>query len=298
MRRPSRAGRGLGGAERPLADPRGPEATERVPARGPTGSMGRMRDLPLQGRIALVTGSSRGIGSAIARRLAADGADVVVHGRSESGPGAASAALLAEEIRAMGRRAVVLHADVGDKQAVGALVSRIEAEMGGLDLLVLNAARAPFKDTTRLLERDLRQLLETNLMGPVFCVQLALPLLARKGGSIVAMSSLGSRYMNPQYPLGPVKAALEALTRQWAEELAPQGIRANAVCAGLVKTDAWKTLRRIWRELEGLPEEAFVTPEEVAAVVAFLSGPDAAGIRGQTLVVDRGLSNRILRPPA
>ena len=118
------------------------------------------------------------------------------------------------------------------------------------------------------------------------------------GGSIVAMSSLGLALHELQYPLGPVKAALEALTRQWAEELAPQGIRANAVCAGLVKTDAWKTLRRIWRALEGLPEEAFVTPEEVAAVVAFLSGPDAAGIRGQTLVVDRGLSNRILRPPA
>ena len=107
--------------------------------------------------------------------------------------------------------------------------------------------------------------------------------------------------MNPQYPLGPVKAAMESMVRQWSEELAGQRIRANAVCAGLVKTDAYKTLRRLWRELEALPEEAFVPPEEVAAVVAFLAGPDAAGIRGQTLVVDRGLSSRILRgvpPPA
>jgi NAD(P)-dependent dehydrogenase (short-subunit alcohol dehydrogenase family) len=101
--------------------------------------------------------------------------------------------------------------------------------------------------------------------------------------------------MNPQYPLGAMKAAMEAMVRQWSEELSPQGLRANAVCGGLVKTDAFLTLRRIWRSLDKLPDDLFVTPEEIAGVVTFLTSPAAAGIRGQTIVVDRGLSNRILR---
>ena len=249
----------------------------------------------LEGRTALVTGSSRGIGSAIARHLARQGADVVVHGRQPEGPSAASAEVLRDEIRALGRRSEVLFADVSDKAEVQRLMGEVDEAMGGLDLLVLNAARAPFKDTMKLLDRDLRQLVGANLYGPLYCVQTAQPLLARNGGDIVFLSSLGSRYMNPQYPLGPMKAAMEAMVRQWSEELRPQGIRANAVCAGLVKTDAWKTLRRIWRDLEALPEEAFVTVEEVADVVAFLASPAAGGIQGQTLIVDRGLSNRILR---
>jgi NAD(P)-dependent dehydrogenase (short-subunit alcohol dehydrogenase family) len=250
---------------------------------------------PFLGQVALVTGSSRGIGHAIATRLAVDGADVVVHGRRDEGPSAASARALAERVRALGRRAETLFADVASKEEVGRLVEQVEARLGRLDLLVLNAARAPFKETTRLLERDLRLLVETNLYGPVFCVQKARPLLARQGGAIVFVSSLGSRFMNPQYPLGPVKAAMESMVRQWAEELAGERIRANAVCAGLVRTDAFQTLRRLWPGLDRLPEEAFVPAEEVAAAVAFLLGPDSAGVRGQTLVVDRGLSNRLLR---
>ncbi len=251
----------------------------------------------LEGKVALVTGSSRGIGQAIARRLAEDGADVVVHGRNPKGPTAAGAEVFRDEVRGFGRKAEVFFADLTDKDAVGRLVGEVETAFGRLDVLVLNAARAPFKETTRLFERDLRMLVETNFMAPVFCVQKALPLLEVAGGDIVFISSLGSRFMNPQYPLGPMKAAMESMTRQWAEELGPQGIRANAVCAGLVKTDAYKTLRRLWPGLEQLPEELFVTPEEVAGVVSFLTRPDASAIRGQTIVADRGLSNRILRGP-
>jgi len=252
----------------------------------------------LDGRVALVTGSSRGIGRAIAARLARDGADVAVHGRNPEGPTAASAAALRDEVRGLGRRAEVFFADVTDKEAVGGLVEGVREAFGRLDVLVLNAARAPFKETTRLLERDLRQLVETNFMAPLFCVQKALPLLeASGGGDIVFLSSLGSRFMSPLYPLGPMKAAMEAMVRQWAEELGPRGVRANAVCAGLVKTDAYKTLRRVWPGLDRLPEELFVTPDEVAGVVSLLTRPEAAAVRGQTIVADRGLSNRILRGP-
>lgn len=249
----------------------------------------------LDGKVVLVTGSSRGIGQAIARRLAADGADVAVHGRNPKGPTAEGASRFRDELRELGRKAEVIFADLTDKAAVGELMAQVKAAFGRLDVLVLNAARAPFKETTRLLERDLRQLVETNLMAPLFCVQKALGLLEREGGDVVFISSLGSRFMNPQYPLGPMKAAMESMTRQWAEELGPKGIRANAVCAGLVKTDAFKTLRRLWKGLDQLPEELFVTPEEVAGVVSFLTRQDASAIRGQTIVADRGLSNRILR---
>ncbi len=251
----------------------------------------------LSGKVAWVTGSTRGVGHAIAARLARAGADVVVHGRRPGGPGAASAEALVREIEGLGRRATCLYADVADKEAVGRVVGEIDATFGRLDVLVLNAARAPFKETWRLFERDLVQLVETNLYGPVFCLQRALPLLERRGGDVVFVSSLGSRFMNPQYPLGPLKAAMEAMIRQWGEELRDKRVRANAVCAGLAKTDAFKTLRRLWRGLDELPDELFVRPEEIAGAVALLTHPDAAGITGQTIVVDRGLSNRLLRAP-
>ncbi len=250
----------------------------------------------LSGKVALVTGSSRGIGRAIALALARAGADVAVHGRQAAREGDAAGALeVAGLVRGLGRRAEVLAADLAARTEVEGLMKAVEAAFGRLDVLVLNAARAPFKSTERLLERDARQLVDVNLLGNLWCVQRALPLLSRQGGDVVYISSLGSRFMNPDYPLGFMKAAMESLVRQWAEELAPRGVRSNAVCAGLVKTDAYKTLRLVWPALERLPDELIVTPEEVADVVCFLTSPAARAIRGQTLVVDRGLSNRLLR---
>src|SRR5439155_24383950 len=140
-------------------------------------------------------------------------------------------------------------ADVGVKAEVEGLLARVGETMGRLDVLVLNAARAPFKPTDRLLERDLRQLVDVNLLGNWFCFQKALPLLSKQGGHVVFVSSLGSRFMNDSYPLGPMKAAMEASVRQWSEEFASRGIHVNAVCAGLVKTDAYLTLRTVWPEV-------------------------------------------------
>ena len=248
-------------------------------------------------RVALITGSTRGIGRAIALRLAREGVRIAVHGRSPDGASARAASETIEAIREIGGVAMYCHADIADKQAVGAALDSVREHFGRLDVLVLNAARAPFKESYRLLERDLRQLVDTNLLGNVFCLQKALPLLEAQGGHVVFLSSLGSRYMNVQYPLGPLKAAMEAMVRQWSEELQGRHIHVNAVCAGLVKTDAFKTLRRIWPELAELPERFFVTPAEVADVVAFLASSAARAVAGQTLVVDKGLSNRVLRPP-
>ena len=252
----------------------------------------------LDGQVALVTGSTRGIGRAIAMALAREGADLAIHGRQGVGASAVGAEELIAEAKALGRRAETFTADIAVKAEVEALMAKVNASFGRLDVLVLNAARAPFKSSERLLERDLRQLVDVNFLGNVFCAQKAFPLLSRAGGSIVFVSSLGSRYMNPEYPLGAMKAAMETMVRQWAEEWAGLGIHANAVCAGLVKTDAFLTLRQIWPELASLPAELFVTPEEVADVVTFLTSPASRAIRGQTVVVDRGLSNRVLRAPA
>lgn len=256
-----------------------------------------MPDDYFRGKVALVTGGSRGIGAAVARRLARAGADLVINHREARGRSAELAAGVCREAGELGVRAVAAPADISDKNAVLSMVARAGREFGRLDVLVLNAARAPFKPWEKLLERDLRQLVETNFLGNVFCMQAALPLLARQGGSVVFVSSLGSRFYNPDYPLGAMKAAMEAAVRHWAESFGEKGISVCAVCAGLVKTDSFKTLRMIQPELESLPERLFVTPEEVAEVVWFLAGPMGAVFRGQTLVADRGMSNRLLRPP-
>ena len=242
-----------------------------------------------------MTGSRRGIGKAIALRLAAQGMTIAVHGRQPDGPSAEVGAAVCEQIRATGGQAQSFSGDIADRVAVTTLIGEVSEAFGRLDGLVLNAARAPFKDSARLMERDLRALVGVNLLGNHFCVQRALPALRAHQGRIVFISSLGSRFMNEQYPLGPMKAAMEAQVRQWAEEFRDDGIRANAICAGLVKTDAYKTLRRLWPELERLPDALFVTPDEVADAVAFLVGPGSRGVTGQTLVVDRGLSNRLMR---
>ena len=251
----------------------------------------------LSGQVALVTGSRRGIGEAIARALATQGVAIAVHGRAADGPSADQGARVCTAIEAEGGRAVSFSGDIASKAAVTDLAAAVLDAFGRLDILVLNAARAPFKDSARLLERDLRALVEVNLLGNHYCVQKTLPALRAQRGRIVFVSSLGSRFMNQQYPLGPMKAAMEAQVRQWAEEFRADGIRANAVCAGLVKTDAYKTLRRLWPELAHLPEALFVPAEEVASAVQFFASPASAGVTGQTLVVDRGLSNRLMRGP-
>ncbi len=248
-------------------------------------------------KVALVTGSSRGIGRAIALAFAQAGADVVLNHRKEGGASEKKAREIASEIEAMGRRALVIRADISDKAEVKSLVARALEGLGRIDFLILNAARAPFKPIERLLERELRQLVETNYMGNIFCIQEALPALTETKGSIVFISSLGSRFYSPSYPLGSMKAAMEAVVRDCAESLRPRGIRVNGVCAGIVKTDALKTLRQFWEELEHIPEEMFIEPEEVADAVLFLCGPSARGVLGQSIVLDKGLSLSLFRQP-
>jgi len=248
-------------------------------------------------RVALVTGSSRGIGRAIAHRLAAAGADVVIHYRKSGGSSQTKAESLTREIEALGRRVLVVEADIASRERVRYLFEEIRTTFGRLDFLVLNAARAPFKPIERLLERDLRQLVDTNYLGNIFCIQEAIPLLEKTQGKIVFVSSLGSRFYNPSYPLGSMKAAMEAVVRDCAESLRVKQISVNGICAGLVRTDSFKVLRQYWDDIDQIPEDLFVETEEIAEVVLFLCAPASRAIHGQMIVVDRGLSNRLYRVP-
>ena len=252
---------------------------------------------PCEGKVALVTGSSRGLGQAIARRLSDAGAHVILNYRQPGGRSEAQARELARELVDLGSRASVIEADIANRGSVVGMFDQISSEYGRLDVLVLNAARAPFKPLKDLLQRDLLQLVETNYLGNVFCMQRALPLMEDHGGHVVFISSLGSRFALPEYPLGSMKAALECLVKHWAEELAGRRISVNGVTAGLLKTDSLKVLRQYWPGVAQLPDEFFVELNDVADVVLFLCSDAARGLRGQMLVVDNGLSNSLLRFP-
>lgn len=254
-----------------------------------------MADPAFDKKVALITGSSRGIGSVIARAFAGLGADVVITHRKKGGSSEARGESLCEEIKHRGGRALLLNLDISQKQSVRKAVGDTEARFGRLDFLILNAARAPFKPFERLLERELRDLVNTNYLGHIFCIQESIPLLEKTQGRIVFISSLGGRFSHPSYPLGSMKAAMECVIRDCAEGLRQKGVWVNGVCGGIVKTDSFKTLRMYWDGIDRLPEWLFVTPEEIADVVVFLCGPQSRGLVGQTLVVDRGMSNSLMR---
>ncbi|KJU84565.1 enoyl-(acyl carrier protein) reductase [Candidatus Magnetobacterium bavaricum] len=286
-----------------------------VKGAGPLAGGGSAAPLLLfSGKVALVTGGSRGIGRAIALRFAANGADVVVNHRRAETPGSSRAGgiqALCQEIEAMGVNAYPVQADISSRESVKQLMAEIMDKCRKLDFLVLNAAKAPFKPIERLLERELRELVDVNYLGNIFCVKEALPLLEKKDGQvrpgatksddpvagrIVFISSLGSRFYNPAYPLGSMKAAMESVVRDLSQTLGERGIMVNAVSGGLVKTDSFKVLRQYMEGVEKLPEGLFVQPEEIADVVMFLCSDASRAIAGQTIIVDRGLSNRLYRP--
>ncbi|MBN2556673.1 MAG: enoyl-[acyl-carrier-protein] reductase FabL [Anaerolineales bacterium] len=245
-----------------------------------------------KGKTALITGSGRGIGRAIALRLAAEGADIIVNFFRNRAP----AEETAEQIRTMGQKAIVAKANVGEDAGLDALFHAVDAEFGGLDILVCNAASGYNRPAMQQKPRGWEWTMNINARSLLFAAQRAVPLMeARGGGSIVSISSPGSTRVLPDYVVvGASKAALESLTRYLAVELAPKNIHVNAVSPGVVQTDALQHFDSlsdetlIARTEAATPAGRIVLPEDVAAVVAFLCTPDAAMICGQTIVVDGG----------
>ncbi len=243
-------------------------------------------------KIALVTGSGRGIGKAIALHFAREGADIVVNFFRNRTP----AEETAEAVRALGRRALVVKADVGEEEGIEALFSAVEEEFGALDILINNAASGYNRPIMFQKIKGWDWTMNINARAALFCAQRAAPLMqSRGGGHIVSISSPGSTRVLPEYVLvGASKAALEAVTRYLAVELAQYNIVVNAVSPGVVETEALKhfsvTHERdvIGESRKAIPAGRLVTPEDVAGVVAFLCSPEAHMIRGQTLIVDGG----------
>ncbi|MDD2695985.1 MAG: enoyl-[acyl-carrier-protein] reductase FabL [Anaerolineales bacterium] len=245
-----------------------------------------------QGKIALVTGSGRGIGRAIALHLARLGTDVVVNFFRNRTPAEATA----QEIRSLGRQALLVRADMGDIQDIHALFDQVAERFGGLDILVSSAASGYNRPALAQKPKGWDWTMNINARALLFAAQRAVPLMeARGGGAIVAISSPGAGRVLPDYVVvGASKAALEAVVRYLAVELAPKNITANAVSPGIVLTEALQHFgvvqegNLIEKVVQTVPAGRLVTPEDVAGVVAFLCSPQASMIRGQTIVVDGG----------
>jgi enoyl-[acyl-carrier protein] reductase III len=246
--------------------------------------------LPLAGRTALVTGAARGIGRAIARKLAHAGADVIVNYYNSSD----EAEALCAEFRALGRRAVALKASVGLPDSVDEMFAEIPKHFSHLDIVVSNAASGVLKPAMDMTLKHWRWCMETNAFALNLLAQRALPLM-KDGGRIIAMSSLGSVRAMPNYAfIGASKAALESLVRSLAQELGPRGVRVNAVSAGVVETDALSYFPNREELLASFkartPAGPVLTPEDVAGAVYLLCLPEAAMINGHTLFVDGGFA--------
>ncbi|MEO8092324.1 MAG: SDR family oxidoreductase [bacterium] len=250
-------------------------------------------------RYAIVTGGGSGIGLAVARRLAADGHGVVVTGRRAEACDAA-----VDELEATGHAALAVAADVGNPDDAGRVVATALERFGGIDVLVNNAGIADAGPVGEETPEGWERVMRTNLTGAFLMARAALPALIERGGCVVNVSSMSGILAGPGWAAYCTsKAGLIMLTRSLANDYGPQGVRANCVCPGWVRTpmgdaDMDQVARRRGVDREGAyrlthadnplrrPGEA----EEVASVVSFLAGPDAAYVNGVALPVDGGTS--------
>jgi enoyl-[acyl-carrier protein] reductase III len=236
----------------------------------------------------MVTGGARGIGRAIAKKLAASGADVAVNYYNSHD----EAEALCAELRQLGRRAVAIQGSVGVPDSVDEMFDALRSHFDRLDIVVSNAASGVLKPVMEMGLKHWRWCVETNALAVNLLAQRAVPMM-KDGGRIIAMSSLGAQRAMPGYGfIGASKAALEALVRALAQELGPRGIRVNTVSAGVVDTDALAYFPNRDQLLENFaqrtPAGPVLTPDDVAGAVYLLCLPEAAMINGHTLVVDGG----------
>ncbi|MHB8341749.1 MAG: SDR family NAD(P)-dependent oxidoreductase, partial [Mycobacteriales bacterium] len=243
-------------------------------------------------KLALVTGASRGIGRAIALGFAAAGADVALAARD-----AVTLGQVADEVRAAGRRAVVLHVDVTDREAVAATVAAAAEQLGGLDVVVNNAGGTSFMvPFTELRLAGWDKVMRLNVDSVLVACQAAAPhLFARGGGSVINVASVAALSGTPTLaPYGASKAAVLSLTRTLAMEWGHAGVRVNALCPGWTATDL---NRNLWSDeaasaqlISRVPLGRWARPEEMVGPAVFLASDDASYVTGQALVVDGGIT--------
>lgn len=259
--------------------------------------------MSIESKVALITGAGQGIGRAIALRLASDGADISLVDVNADRIGA-----VAEEVRAAGSKAISLVADVTDRDQVRSAVDRTERELGGFDIIVNNAGIAQVDPIAEATPEDVSRILAVNVEGVLWGIQAgAAKFRARgRGGKIINASSIaGHEGFAMLGVYSATKFAVRALTQAAAKEYASDGITVNAYCPGVVGTDMWVTIDERFADLTGAPKgatfEKFVggialgraqTPEDVAAYVSYLAGPDSDYMTGQAGLIDGGLVYR------
>ena len=247
--------------------------------------------IDLSGKKALVTGGSRGIGRAIAIRLAEAGCDVAINYLRNRVPAEETASL----VEAAGGRSLLCKVNVARTGRLDKMFEAIEGEFGRLDILVSNAASGVIKPAMELTNRHWHWTMDINAAALLPLTQQAVPLMGEEGGHIIAVSSLGAVRAIPNYAaVGASKAALESLVRHLAVELAPKHVRVNAISAGVVDTDALKHFSNRDQLLDEsarrTPAGRLTEPRDVADAALFLVSPLSGMMIGQTIVVDGGYS--------
>jgi enoyl-[acyl-carrier protein] reductase III len=250
--------------------------------------------IDLHGKVALVTGSSRGIGRATALRLAEAGADIIVNYVVNR----QAANELAEQIAELGRNVLVVKADVSEQDDVRSMMDAIKERFGKLDILVSNAATGGFRPLMAATGRNFQAAYSTNVLALLYLVQSALPLMKRAEGAgrskVIALSSHGSHMALPFYGLiGSSKAALESLVRHLTLEVGNLGVNVNVIKAGLVETDSTRRIPDAdvifnARKDRSMMGERMLTADDVADTVLFLASPLSDLVQGETLTVDGG----------
>lgn len=246
----------------------------------------------LEGKVALITGGSRGIGRAIALRLAENGVDVVVNYVRHKRDAEETAQLVAER----GARCLVIKANVAREEDVKSMFEELENRFGHLDFLVSNAASGVLKPAMELTERHWNWAMDINARALLTLVQQGVRMM-QSGSRIMAVSSLGSvRAIENYTTVGASKAALESLVRHLAVELGPKGVNVNTISAGAVDTDALRHFPNrdqiLGTALERTPLGRLTTPDDVANIALFLCSDLASMIQGQVITVDGGYAIR------
>ncbi|HEY0163633.1 MAG TPA: 3-oxoacyl-ACP reductase family protein [Edaphobacter sp.] len=240
----------------------------------------------LTNKVALITGGSRGIGAAIAKRLAADGAAVVVTYTKDAG----AAAAVTEAIEKAGGRAIAVQADAADSQAIKAAVEKTVATFGGLDVLVNNAGMGVVKTFEETTVEEMDRVINVNLRGTLLATQAALPHLKQGGRIIMIGSCVGERLMTEGLVVySATKGAIKMFTQGLSREVGARGITVNNVEPGPIDTDLnpadgdWAVKQKAATALN-----RYGHVDEVAALVAFIAGPESSYITGANLTVDGG----------
>jgi 3-oxoacyl-[acyl-carrier protein] reductase len=243
-----------------------------------------------EGRVAIVTGGSRGIGRAVAVRLANEGADVAIFYRSND----EAAEATAEDARAAGARCEIFKGDIASPDEVGALVKGVNDTFGRIDILVNNAGLTRDNLMMRMKEEEFDEVISTNLKGTYLCTRAVLrPMIRARWGRIVSISSVVGLVGNAgQANYAASKAGIIGFTKSVAREVAQRGITANVVAPGYVETELTGSLpEEVKDQIRGqVPAGRFGEAGEIAEVVAFLAGDGAGYITGQTVAVDGGMT--------